>query len=155
MKPETPPKKPRVLLVDDEPRICAALAGALVSEGYNVIFAESGDEAISDFRAREFDIVVLDLRMPGKNGWETLAQLTFLQPLLPVILITALPDQQAAAEAAGVGALLEKPLEILVLLETMHRLLSEPAEVRIARGAARLARFAGKTPFHPLPAQST
>jgi len=149
MKPtEEKPKKPRVLLVDDEPRICAALAGALVSEGFDVVFADSGDEAIREFRDGIFDIVLLDLRMPGMNGWETLAQLTILRPLLPVIIITALPDQQAAAAAAGVGALLEKPLDIPVLLETMRRLLSEPI-------AARLARIAGQTPFHPQPAQST
>jgi len=148
MKPtEDKPKKPRVLLVDDEPKICAALARALVSEGYNVIFAESGFEAIRKFRDGIFDIVLLDLRMPGMNGWETLAQLTFLRPLLPVIIMTALPDQQAAAEAAGVGALLEKPLDLPVLLETMRRLLSEPIE-------ARLARIAGKTHAHAQPAQS-
>ena len=56
-------KKPKVLLVDDEPRICAALAGALVSEGYDVVFADNSDEAISAFRDGVFDIVLLDLRM--------------------------------------------------------------------------------------------
>jgi len=147
MKPGNPPKMPRVLLVDDEPRVCAALAGVLVSEDYNVIFTESGFEATRKFRDGIFDIVLLDLRMPGMNGWETLAQLTFLRPLLPVIIMTALPDQQAAAEAAGVGALLEKPLDIPVLLETMRRLLAEPI-------AARFARIAGQTPFHPQPAKS-
>jgi len=147
MKPGNPPKMPRVLLVDDEPRVCAALAGVLVSEDYNVIFTESGFEATRKFRDGIFDIVLLDLRMPGMNGWETLAQLTFLRPLLPVIIMTALPDQQAAAEAAGVGALLEKPLDLPVLLETMRRLLSEPIE-------ARLARIAGKTHAHAQPAQS-
>lgn len=147
MKPGNSPTMPRVLLVDDEPRVCAALAGVLVSEDYNVIFAESGFEAIRKFRNGIFDIVLLDLRMPGLNGWETLAQLTFLRPLLPVIIMTALPDQQAAAEAAGVGALLEKPLDIPVLLETMRCLLSEPI-------TARLARIAGKSHPHAQPAQS-
>jgi len=145
MKPNADIRKnARVLLVDDEPRICAALAGALVSEGYDVLFADSGDQALRDSRGRVFDIVLLDLRMPGKNGWETLARLRRSRPLLRVIIITALPDQQAAAESAGVGALLEKPLDIPVLLETMRRLLSEPL-------AARLARIAGKTPVRPRP----
>ena len=133
-------KKPKVLLVDDEPRICASLAGALVSEGYDVVFADNGDEAIRVFRDGVFDIVLLDLRMTGKNGWETLEQLTWSRPLLPVIIITALPDQQAEAAASGVGALLEKPLDIPVLLETMQRLLAEPM-------VARLARLVGKNPF--------
>ena len=134
------PAKPKVLLVDDEPRICAALAGALVSEGFEVVFVEDGDEAISAVRDGLFDIVLMDLRMPGKSGWETLPPLTEARPLLPVIIITALPDQGATAFAAGVGALLEKPLDIPVLLETMRRLLAEPI-------AARLARSAGKSPF--------
>ena len=137
--------RPKVLLVDDEPKICAALAGALVSEGFEVVFVESGDEAIAAFRDGIFDIVLMDLRMPGKSGWETLAQLTWARALLPVIIITALPDQEAAARTARVGALLEKPLDIPVLLETMRRLLSEPME-------ARPARIAGKPPLpHPMP----
>lgn len=133
-------KKSKVLLVDDEPKICAALTGALVSEGFAVVFVESGDEAIAAFRDSLFDLVLMDLRMPGKTGWETLAQLTWARPLLPVIIITALPDQEAAAKAAGVGALLEKPLDIPILVETMRRLLAEPIE-------ARLARIAGKSPL--------
>lgn len=137
--------RPKVLLVDDEPKICAALAGALVSEGFEVVFVENGDEAIAAFRDGIFDIVLMDLRMPGKSGWETFAQLAWSRPLLPVIIITALPDQQAAAKAAGVGALLEKPLDIPQLVETMRKLLTEPI-------AARLARIAGKTPPpHPQP----
>lgn len=127
------PKCTKVLLVDDEPKICAALAGALVSEGFDVLFADSGDEAIREFSQGKFDIVLLDLRMPGLNGWETLAQLRWLRPLLPVIVITALPYQQAAADAAGVGALLEKPLDIPELVETMRRLLAAPNKGRLVR----------------------
>ncbi len=139
------PTRPKVLLVDDEPKICAALAGALVSEGFEVVFVESGDEAIHAFSDGIFDIVLMDLRMPGKSGWETFSLLAWSRPLLPVIIITALPDQQASAKAAGVGALLEKPLDIPVLLETMRKLLAEPIE-------ARLARIAGKSPLaRPMP----
>lgn len=129
--------KTKVLLVDDEPKICAALAGVLVSEGFDVLFVESGDEAIEAFRNGNFDIVLMDLRMPGKSGWETFARLTWSRPLLPVIIITALPDQHALAKEAGVAALLEKPLDIPVLLETMRRLLAEPMESRLARVAGR------------------
>lgn len=140
MKTEAELRKPKVLLVDDEPKVCAALAGVLTSEGYDVLYVDDGDEAIRTFRAGLFDIVLLDLRMPGKSGWETFAQLTWSRPLLPVIIITALPDQCPAAQAAGVGALLEKPLDIPLLLGTMHKLLAEPIE-------ARLARIAGKPPL--------
>ena len=135
---EDNPTKPKVLLVDDEPRICAALAGALVSEGYEVLFVESGDEAIRAFRDGLFDIALMDLRMPGKGGGEACALLARARPLLPAIVITALPDQQAAAKAAGVGALLEKPLDFPLLLETMRKLLAEPFKARLARVAGTL-----------------
>lgn len=138
--------KPRVLLVDDEPRICAALAGVLVSEGFNVLFVESGDEAIAEFREGEFDIVVMDLRMPGMSGWETFEHLARSRPLLPVVIITALPGQEETAKAAGVGALLEKPLDIPILLETMRRLLAEPVETRLARVAGKTRRPGRSTP---------
>lgn len=132
----------KVLLVDDEPRVCAALAGALISEGYEVVFVESGDEALDAFRRTFFDLVLLDLRMPGKDGWETLALLKAARPLLPIIIITALPDQQTVAAAAGVGALLEKPLEIKELLQTMQQLLAAAGLSKSERSiqAATLAR---------------
>lgn len=129
--------KPRVLLVDDEPRVCAALAGVLVGEGFDLLFVESSDKAVAAFHDGVFDLVLMDLRMPGKSGWETFVQLTWTRPLQPVIIITALPDQQATAFEMGVGALLEKPLDIPILLETMRRLLAEPVEAQLARIAGR------------------
>jgi len=138
--PGNTPENFRVLLVDDDVAVVAALSEVLQGEGFKVIPASDGHDAIRNFKATGgVDIVLLDLRMPGLNGWETLDWFTWSRPLLPVIIITALPDQQAAMEAAGVGALLEKPLDIPLLLETMRRLLSEPIE-------ARIARIAGKPP---------
>lgn len=131
--------RPKVLLVDDEPKICAALAGALISEGFDVLYEESGDEALAAACHGNFDLVLLDLRMPGQSGWETLAQLRKERPLLPVIIITALPGQQAAAKEAGVDALMEKPLEIPLLLETMRALVAESFDARRAGIAAAAA----------------
>ena len=129
-------KRPKVLLMDDEPKICAALAGVLVTEGFEVVFVESGDEAIQAIGDGHFDIVLTDIRMPGKSGWETLGQLKRSHPLLPVIIITALPNQQASAQAAGVGALVEKPFDVPQLLETMRKLLAEPIAARPVRRCA-------------------
>jgi DNA-binding response OmpR family regulator len=120
--------KTKVLLVDDEPRICAALAGALVSEGFDVVFVENGDEAIQATHNGLFNLVLMDLRMPGRSGWDTLEVLRQSRPQLPVIIITALPHQQTAARKAGAGALLEKPLDIPLLLETMRNVLAESNE---------------------------
>jgi len=133
-------KKPKVLLVDDDVSVIDALSGVLRDEGYDVIQALNGHEAIQHFKAvGGTDIVLLDLNMPVKGGWDTFELLTTRNPLLPVIVITARPDQYVMAAAAGVAALMEKPLDIPVLLETMRKLLAEPLETR-------LARIAGKNP---------
>jgi DNA-binding NtrC family response regulator len=79
--------------------------------------------------------------MPVKDGWETFEQLTASQPLMPIILITARPNQLFPALASGVGALLEKPLDFTKLFRTIHELLAEPEEMRLARLAGRSAAF--------------
>ena len=84
--------------------------------------------------------MLLDLCVPVESGGDILERLNWSRPLLPVIIITALPDQEAAAQAVGVGALLEKPLDIPVLLQTMRALLAEPLE-------DGLARIAGQSPL--------
>ncbi len=132
--------KTKVLLVDDDSSIVAALAGVLRSEGYDAIVAFDGHSALQHFHTvGGVAIVLLDLNMPVKGGWDTFEQLTAINPLLPIIVITARPDQYSLAAAAGVAALMEKPLDIPLLLETMRKLLAEPPEIR-------LARLAGKDP---------
>jgi CheY-like chemotaxis protein len=71
--------------------------------------------------------------MPVKSGWETFERLTTIHPLLPIIVITALPDQYPLAVAAGVGALMEKPLDWPLLVQAIEDLLSEPIEKRLSR----------------------
>ena len=126
--------KKRVLLVDDDFAVLAGLAGALVSEGYSVVHAADGDEAIEKFRSDgAFDLVLLDLNMPKKSGWDAFEQITAIDPFMPVIVITARPDQYATATAAGVGALIEKPLDLPFLLQKMEDLMRESAQERLAR----------------------
>lgn len=130
--------KTKVLLVDDDPSVIAALSGLLRGEGYDVIQAFDGQQAIEHFHTVSgADIVLLDLNLPRRSGWDTYERLTAIDPLLPVIIITARPDQQAMALAAGVSALMEKPLEIPLLLSTMQQLLAEPLQTRLARICGR------------------
>jgi CheY-like chemotaxis protein len=130
--------KKRVLLVDDDFAVLAGLAGVLVSEGYNVIHAVDGDEAVEKFRTGGvFDFVLLDLNMPKRSGWDAFEQITAIDPVVPVIVITARPDQYATAIAAGVDALMEKPLDLPVLLQKMERLMQESAHERLERRTGR------------------
>jgi CheY-like chemotaxis protein len=123
----------KILLVDDDEEVLAALDGALASEGYEVIVAKNGREAIERFHQGHVDIVLLDLNMPIKGGWETFERLATIHPLLPVIVITARPDQYPLAVAAGVGALMEKPLDVPLLLHAIEDLLAAPVEKRLFR----------------------
>lgn len=132
----------RILLVDDDPGVRGSLGDVLVSEGYAVVPAHDGQQAVELAGSAAIDLVLLDLNMPRKNGWDTFEHLSARHPLIPVIIITARPNQWFTAIGAGAGALLEKPLDIPTLLRTIERLLAEPAETRLARLAGR------ETDFH-------
>ena len=138
----------RILLVDDDPGVRGSLSDVLVSEGYVVIPANDGQQALELAASADLDLVLLDLNMPVKNGWETFERLTAEHPLVPVIIVTARPNQLFTAVGAGVGALLEKPLDIPSLLRTIKRLLAESAETRLARISGR------ETEFHYSAAQT-
>jgi DNA-binding response OmpR family regulator len=125
--------KPRVLLVDDDRSILDALGAVIESEGFEVVRAADGHEAVEKFRQQPTDIVLLDLNMPVKGGWDTLKRLTTINPLLPIIVITARPDAYPVAMAMGVAVLMQKPLDIPLLLEAMRELLAEPATERLSR----------------------
>jgi CheY-like chemotaxis protein len=131
----------KILLVDDDPAIRRVLTRLLAGEGYSVSSACSGAEAIHFASRVDFDLVLLDLKMPGMDGWDVYEQLASRNPLLPVIVITARPNQNFMALAAGIGALMEKPLDLEKLLPTIRSLLDEPEDVRFARVTGRLPRI--------------
>lgn len=133
--------KMRILLADDDAGVRDSLSDVLVSEGYVVDQASDGQQALELAASNQLALVLLDLNMPVKNGWDTFERLTAEHPLLPVIILTARPNQLFTAAGAGVGALLEKPLDIPTLLQTIRRLLAESAETRLARLAGREAPF--------------
>jgi CheY-like chemotaxis protein len=133
--------KKKIMLVDDDSAIRQMLFRLLTEEGYSVLPAANGLEAVEFAALTRFDLVLLDLNMPQKNGWEAFEQLTAKDPLLPVIVITARPNQLFPALASGVGALLEKPLDFTRLFQTIRNLLGEPVEVRLARMAGRPMKF--------------
>ena len=135
------PAKIKILLTDDDPAIRQILLRLLTEEGYSVVTATNGVEALELARTTKFDIALLDLNMPVKDGWETFEQLSTRQPMLPIILITARPNQLFPALASGVVALLEKPLDLTKLFLTIHNFLEEPLETRMARTRGRPAAF--------------
>ena len=142
MKPKAMKRsKRKILLVDDDPGVRQILLRLLAEEDYLVVTAANGAEALELAGTTKLDLVLLDLNMPVKDGWETFEQLATENPLLPIILITARPNQFFPALASGVGALLEKPLDFVKLFHTIQNLLEEPAELRLARSMGRPSAF--------------
>jgi CheY-like chemotaxis protein len=135
------PAKYKILLVDDDPAIRRILQRLLEEENYLVLTAANGVEALEFATTTKLDLMLLDLNMPVKDGWETFEQLSTTNPLLPIILITARPNQFFPALASGVGALLEKPLDFVKLFHTINNLLEEPAEFRLARTTGQPSNF--------------
>jgi DNA-binding response OmpR family regulator len=111
-----------VLVVDDEPGIRAVLAELLIDEGYRVVVAQDGVEALRQIGDVSPDLVLLDLNMPKLTGWEVVERLRALAITLPIVIMTA--GQSATIEAArlGAAAALPKPFAIDDVLTTIERL---------------------------------
>ncbi len=104
-------KKP-VLIVDDEPIVRESIRDWLKDAGYQVTTAESGEEAIELIKKRDFGVMVLDIRLPGKTGITVLKEVKALKPQIKSIVITAYPTAELTAEAKKLGAVdyLIKPI---------------------------------------------
>ena len=125
--------KKTVMVVDDDLSVRNSLSKVLREAGYDVVLAKDGQEAVERFDPAHTDLLLLDIGLPIKNGWETFERITSEDPVLPIIVITGQAGQLDTAVAAGVGALMEKPLDAPQLLETMEELLAEPKEARLRR----------------------
>ncbi len=114
-----------VLVVDDDEAVRVGLRSVLISEKYRVITASNGVEAVAAFRAQPCELALIDMNMPVQNGWGTIAGLRSLAPALPIVIITARPDQRALARETSVE-LMEKPLDLPRLLRRIRELLATP-----------------------------
>src|SRR5713226_2382118 len=103
-----------VLIVDDEPGIRESLAGALADEGYSASSVESGEASLDLLRKTEFDVVLLDIWLPGIDGLETLEKIRELENAPEVIMISGHGTIETAVRATKLGAydFLEKPLSL-------------------------------------------
>ena len=112
MPPETLPENlGRVLVIDDEAEIRESLETLLQLEGYTVATAATGREGMAMLGERNFDIVLLDLALPDRNGMDLLGEIHMLNPLQPVIMITAYGTVENAVRAMQSGAtnFIQKP----------------------------------------------
>jgi len=116
-------------VIDDEPVIHDILAQLLTGEGYDVELSASGEEALEKFAAQSYDLVLLDLLMPGLDGLATLRALKKIQPSAVVVIITAYASVESAIEAMKIGAYdyVQKPFKHEELLLIVARALEHKA----------------------------
>ena len=110
----------KVLVVDDEKEICLMLKDFLSDEGYDVSYACSAEEAMTQIRASRPALVLLDVKMPGKNGIEFLKEIKAFDPKVVVVMITALKDIDTFKQCreAGASDYITKPIDLNYLRES-------------------------------------
>jgi DNA-binding NtrC family response regulator len=115
-------KGSKILLVDDEAVFTANMSKLLTSRGYRVTAVNSGDAAIRELEADDFDVVVLDLKMPGMDGITTLKEIKKLDLFTQTLILTGHGSIDTALEAVKLGAYdyLTKPCEIDDLVEKIE-----------------------------------
>ena len=111
----------KVLIVDDEPDFCDMLRDILRSKGFEVAIALSGEEALLAYMQEKPDVVLLDIRMPGMDGLETLRELKVLDQGANVIMVTAIEDDEIVMRATAEGALdyIIKPVDRYYLVQAL------------------------------------
>jgi DNA-binding response OmpR family regulator len=119
-----------ILLIDDEIEFVETLAERFELRGYVSKIAGDGESGISMITKEPFDIVILDLMMPGLSGLDTLRQIKDIDKTLPVIMLTGHGSTKDGMEGMRMGAFdfLMKPLDINELLEKIKLALSESSK---------------------------
>jgi DNA-binding response OmpR family regulator len=114
--------KTRILIVDDEKEFVESLAERLVMRDYDVTTSFSGEEAIEKVKGYNFDVVILDVAMPGMDGVSTLREIKKLKPLTEVLMLTGHATVETAVEGMKLGALdyVLKPCEIEELVSKIN-----------------------------------
>ena len=132
----------RLLVVDDEPNLLRAVAASLRTEGYEVVTARNGREALVRVAESVPDLIISDIRMPGMDGYQLAGQLraSSRTAIVPIIFLTAKDEtaDRVAGFRAGVDAYITKPFEPDELLAVIQSILN-----RVERTHSEIARLVG------------
>jgi DNA-binding NtrC family response regulator len=117
----------KILIVDDEESLINSLSHVLTLEGYTLITANDGDTAIQIVKDQHCDAIILDIKMPGKDGFEVLQFVKQHDPSVKVIMLTGYNDLANAMRSKKIGAddFIGKPYDISEVLTTLQRLLNK------------------------------
>src|ERR1700761_2511167 len=145
----------RVLLVEDEPRLSATLSRGLKAEGFVVVAVGTGVEGLHEATEHSFDVVVLDIMLPGHSGYEVLRRMRERDVWTPVLMLTAKDGEYDETDAFDLGAddYLTKPFSFRGLVARLRALVRRGAPegpVGLTAGPLSLA-----PPRHPVHRGST
>ncbi len=133
----------RILVVEDDAPLARVLERGLSAQGRQVLVVESGEEALATLRAEPFDLVLLDIQLPGIDGHATLAGIRRLRRELPVMMLTARDDVQSKVGALDGGAddYVTKPFvldELLARIRALTRRADQAASAELVWGDLRI-----------------
>ena len=142
-----------VLIVEDEKHLAAGLSYNLTAEGYEVKAVGTGEEALSLLNDEHFDVVVLDVMLPGMDGFSLASRLRSQGQFVPILMLTARGQAQDVLRGfeAGADDYLPKPFDLAVLLARLNALLRRRVWFKKDRdrvsqdGGAKVFEFDGKT----------
>jgi len=130
------PMAKRILIVDDELKMCQSLGELLKERGFTTAHCTDASRVPQMLKSRQFELMVLDIRMPGISGIDVLRNLRASDPSLPVVMITGFPSIEVTVQAMKYGAanLFVKPLDIGELVREIQVLTGQGNPGRSARG---------------------
>ncbi|MCW2547342.1 MAG: response regulator with CheY-like receiver domain and winged-helix DNA-binding domain [Mycobacterium sp.] len=124
----------RALIVEDERRLAQAVARGLTADGFTVDIATNGPDGFSQAAERAYDVIVLDIMLPGLSGYEVVRRLRTAKVWTPVLMLTAKDGEYDEADALDLGAddYLTKPFSYVVLLAHLRALIRRGSPPRPA-----------------------
>ncbi len=145
----------RILIIDDDDQLRKSFHKLLLQEGYSIDSAASGEAGIALIRQSPPDLVILDMRLPGMNGFETFKVIHEIEPKLPVIIMTAYGNTETAIEATKMGAFdyILKPFDIPDMLSVIGqaieagRFMRSPVDMNGAPDKANREAIIGRSPL--------
>jgi len=122
--------KPNILVVDDLRSMRLTLGGILEDEGHNIVIVEDGYLAIEEVRKTHFDVIFMDIKMPGINGVQTFREVKKIDPKTVVIMMTAYPVEDLVKRAVSEGAYtcIYKPFDMEKVIALVEAIAKEKKE---------------------------
>jgi general secretion pathway protein E len=114
----------RILVVDDDPGMCETLSDILEEKGYTVGVAQDGNQAVEEMKVTPYDLILIDVMMPGMNGVETLREIKAINPVATTVIMTGHSRLEGLVSEAlwtGVDGVLYKPFEIDAVIQMIER----------------------------------